>query len=428
MLELDNLRAAGLGRADLALYDHPGEHLRDELYRVWLAVEAQLRRRWERGALRRDLARPGQATADEIDAVLAEVHADYGNRDPSAPGLDARDARKHLLRRAAQVDARAEATLAAGRRLPLHEIASRLGLDPDQRRLLAACAAPLLDPRLLPLLRLLTGDPAADGLTRSVALTLAAAEPIGRARLAAHLAAGSPLVDLRLVGTSARGELIPSARLLALLSGAAGIDPELTGWAELRPRAAPGQFPAGLVARAAAALGARAPLCVLVGGAAGAGKLLLVEEAAASLGRRVLAADTGALTGRDDEARTDALARLARDALLARAVLAVRHADAGTASALLSRVRAPIAIISPPPAQRWPAPTVPIAVPELDPGARAAVWQREAPELDDEAAAGLARLYNTTASAIARVVAAVRAMGPLDLERLVAEIEARLSR
>jgi hypothetical protein len=424
---LDNLRAAGLSRAELPVYDHPAEHLRDEIYRVWLAVEVELRRAWERGRLRRDPARPELVTHEEAEAILADVHADYGNRDPAAPGQGARAAREQLLRRAARIDARAEATLAGGRRLPLHELTARLRLAPAERSLLVLCAAPLLDPRLLPILRLLAGEPGLRGFSRPLLVGLAGGSPIERAARAGDLAAGSPLVDLGLVVEGAGGEVAAAPRVLALLAGATGLDPELAGRAELRAQPEPGQFPPGLVDRAAAALGARAPLCLLISGAPGSGKLLLVEEAAARLGRRVLAADAGAI-GAADRAPPRWMAALAREALLAGAVLAVRGAGAAIARALVPRVRAPIALISPAAGQRWPAPAVPLSLPAVDPAARAAIWRREAPEIDGEAADGLARLYAITGAGIAQVVAAVRAMGPVGLETLIAEIEARIGR
>lgn len=53
--------------------------LRDELWRVWLLVEYQIRRGWETGVLPRigDLAALGPCTPDHLAALFRTAQADY---------------------------------------------------------------------------------------------------------------------------------------------------------------------------------------------------------------------------------------------------------------------------------------------------------------------------------------------------------------
>src|SRR5262249_6222013 len=89
--------------------------------------------------------------------------------------------------------------------------------------------------------------------------------------------------------------LRPAARLVQLLAGdTSQLDPQLADVAELRSGEPEALFPEAMIARAAAALASPEALLVLQG-VRGVGKRLLLQVAAARIGRKLLLIDGASL-------------------------------------------------------------------------------------------------------------------------------------
>src|SRR5690348_14095393 len=142
-------------------------HLRDELWRVWLRVEYQVRARWELGTLPRvaDEASIGIWTPDNLAGLFRGAHADYTGQ---APAVESEAGAQKLfdafLAHSRRVDARIEASRAAGVRLPLEELAACFRLSRRQVAAFTFALMPELDPNLLSAYRYLSHDPSCRGL------------------------------------------------------------------------------------------------------------------------------------------------------------------------------------------------------------------------------------------------------------------------
>lgn len=285
-------------------YETPQALLRDELWRCWLCVEYQIRQRWALGALPRSAedGTLGSWGADTIGGVFRSALSEYLGK-PLIQGDDAGatvvlDAYRHhsLL-----VDARTAATLRDGIRLPYLDLCVRFALTRAQRLALSFALMPEIDPKLLVAYRYLSNDPACRSLDARLLAMLVYDSPETRADMSRDLSPTSPLLLYRLLEhdetQSSHDSMLfrrlrPSARLVQLLAGdQSRLDPQLSDVAELRGGmdggAVDALFPEALVARAAAALSSPDAMLVLQG-VRGTGKRLLLQVAAARLGRKVL--------------------------------------------------------------------------------------------------------------------------------------------
>lgn len=281
-------------------YESPQALLRDELWRCWLCVEYQIRQRWALGALPRsnEDGTLGSWGADTIGGVFRSALSEYLGK-PLVQGDDAGasvvlDAYRHhsLL-----VDARTAATLRDGIRLPYLDMCVRFALTKAQRLTLAFALMPEIDPKLLVAYRYLANDPACRSLDARLLAMLVYDSPAMRADMSRDLSPTSPLLLYRLLEHDETQQshdsmlfrrLRPSARLVQLLAGDQSLlDPQLSDVAELRGGEAEALFPEGLIARAAAALSSPEAMLVLQG-VRGVGKRLLLQVAAARLGKQIL--------------------------------------------------------------------------------------------------------------------------------------------
>jgi ATPase family associated with various cellular activities (AAA) len=281
-------------------YDTPQALLRDQLWRCWLAVEYQIRQRWAQGSLPRT-ADDSAAVAwgpDNVAGVFRTALSEYRGEplpvDNDAGASVVRDAYRHhsLL-----MDARIVATLRSSIRLPYLELCVRFGLTPAQRQTLAFALMPEIDPKLLIAYRYLSADPTCRGLDARLLAMLVYDSSESRAEMSRDLAPTSPLLLYRLLEQDDTAgshdsmlfrRLRPAARLVQLLAGdARQLDPQLADVAELRDGDVDALFPDSMIARAATALSSPEALLVLQG-VRGVGKRLLLQVAAARVGRKLL--------------------------------------------------------------------------------------------------------------------------------------------
>ena len=156
---------------------------------------------------------------------------------------------------------------------------------------------PEIDPKLLVAYRYLSSDPSCRSLDARLLAMLVYDTSESRADMSRDLAPTSPLLLYRLIEQDETAgtydsvlfrRLRPAARLVQLLAGDnSQLDPQLSDVAELRAGEVDALFPEPLIARAAAALASPEALLVLQG-VRGVGKRLLLQVAAARVGRKLL--------------------------------------------------------------------------------------------------------------------------------------------
>ncbi|HEX3476299.1 MAG TPA: ATP-binding protein [Kofleriaceae bacterium] len=414
--------------------------LRDQLWRCWLAVESQIRQRWAMGALPRTAEDGAAATwaPDNVAGVFRAALAEY--RGEPLPGGDDAGAsvvgaahRHHAL----LTDARIAATLAAGIRLPYLDLWVRFELSHAQRLALNFAVMPEVDPKLVIAYRYLTSDPTCRGLDARLLAMLVYDSSERRADLSRDLAPTSPLLLYRLIELDETAgsydsvlfrRLRPAARLVQLLAGDhRQLDPQLSDVAELRGGEVAALFPEPMIARAAAALGSPEALLVLQG-VRGVGKRLLLQVAAARIGRKVLLINAGALAAMPAPQQRPVVRSILRECRLLDAVpvlpdlddalvqqgdrselppfvaqLAAEHA--GAMAITLGRDRMPRLDLR-------PLVQFTLEVPPLDD--RAALWRHHVPSLSGADAEALALRFAAPGGVIALAARAARAERPAD--------------
>ena len=421
-------------------YETPEALLRDQLWRCWLAVEYQIRQRWAMGALPRtaeDGATPTWApetVAGVFRAALAEYRGEPlpGGDDAGASVVGA--AYRH---HATLTDARVGATLAAGIHLPYLDLWVRFELNHAQRLALNFAVMPEVDPKLVIAYRYLTSDPTCRGLDARLLAMLVYDSSERRADLSRDLAPTSPLLLYRLIELDETAgsydsvlfrRLRPAARLVQLLAGGnRQLDPQLSDVAELRGEEVHALFPEPMIARAAAALGSPEALLVLQG-VRGVGKRLLLQVAAARIGRKILLINAGALAAMPAAQQRPVLRSILRECRLLDAIpvlpdlddalvqqgdrsdlppfvaqLAAEHA--GAMAITLGRDRMPRLDVR-------PLVQFTLEVPPLDD--RAALWRRHVPTLSGVDAEALALRFAAPGGVIALAARAARAERPAD--------------
>jgi hypothetical protein len=288
-------------------YETPQAFLRDELWRCWLCVEAQIRHRWALGALPRgaDDGSLGMLSTDTLAGIFRSALGEYSG-ESAIQGDDAGAAQVLAMYRhhSMLVDARIAATVEAGIRLPFLYLCARFALTRTQRQVLSFALMPEIDPKLLVAYRYLSNDPACRSLDARLLAMLVYETPEARADMSRDLAPTSPLLLYRLLEQDESSNtydsmlfrrLRPAARLVQLLAGDnSHLDPQLSDVAELRGGAVDALFPEALIERCAAALASDEAMLVLQG-VRGSGKRLLLQVAAARLGRKILLVQGGVL-------------------------------------------------------------------------------------------------------------------------------------
>ena len=418
-----NLAARGVAPALVRPFEGPEEHLREELWRVWLRIEHEIRRRWEMQALPaiQKESSLGIWRPRDIDGLFQHARVEYTGVESGANDHGSVAAHDALLRHSALLETRIERSVAAGMRLPLLELGRTFGLDPRQRMTLTLALASEIDPGIPVALRYLANDPTSRHIDGRILSLLVYNSVRARSRLAHDLSPRSRLVFYRLLeidDSVARHDSViyrrirPAARLVPYLEdGAIELDGELDGIARLRSLDTPGIFADALVDTATSALGEH-PVLLVVQGQRGIGKRTLVATAAARVGKRVLEIDAAALAGlRAPQAQTT-LQALVREATLLGAVPVIVDLDlqaTGPQSEVPSFVTnlcaiwpGTIGVTSQaerlPPLRMRPIVHVEVPVPIL--ATRVELWQRCLPDVDDQVAQDLSERYAITGGVI----------------------------
>jgi AAA+ superfamily predicted ATPase len=430
-------------------YETPQALLRDQLWRCWLAVEYQIRQRWAMGALPRTSDDGATATwaPENVAGVFRAALSEYRGE----PLLDGADAGASVLRDACRhhsllMDARIAATLRDNIRLPYLDLCVRFGLSYAQRLTLSFAVMPEIDPKLLVAYRYLSSDPSCRSLDARLLAMLVYDTSESRADMSRDLAPTSPLLLYRLIEQDETAgtydsvlfrRLRPAARLVQLLAGDnSQLDPQLSDVAELRGGEVDALFPEPLIARAAAALSSPEALLVLQG-VRGVGKRLLLQVAAARVGRKLLLIQGGAIAAMPPAQARPALRSILRECRLLDAVPVIPDLDDviaqqgdrselpafvtqlaaehnGAMAVTLGRDRMPRLDFR-------PLVQFALEVPGL--GERATLWQRNVPALTDGDAETLASRFAAPGGVIALAARAARAErapadGPPDLPSL----------
>ena len=430
-------------------YETPQALLRDQLWRCWLAVEYQIRQRWAMGALPRtsDDGASAAWAPENVAGVFRSALSEYRG-EPMQGGNDAgasvlRDAYRH---HAMLMDARIAATVGAGVRLPYLDLCVRFGLTYAQRLTLSFALMPEIDPKLLVAYRYLSSDPACRSLDARLLAMLVYDTSESRADMSRDLAPTSPLLLYRLIEQDETTgsydsvlfrRLRPAARLVQLLAGDnSQLDPQLSDVAELRGGAASALFPEPMIARAAAALSSPEALLVLQG-MRGVGKRLLLQVAAARVGRKLLLIQGSVLAAMPPAQLRPILRSILRECRLLDAIPVIpdlddviaQQGDRSDAPAFLTQLAAEhngamavtIGRDRMPRLDFRPLVQFSLEVPSL--GERATLWQWHVPQLAEADAETLASRFAAPGGVIALAARAARAEradmdGPPDLPAL----------
>ena len=425
--------AAVVDPSQVRPYDSPDQHLREELWRVWLRIEHEIRRRWEMQALppAQHEGGLGKWEPREIDGLFRHARSEYAGAPTGPAELGSRETLDAMMRHSALVELRVEATLRAGLELPLIELVRTFSLDARQRATLTVALASELDAGLMVALRYLSNDPTSRHVDGRLLSMLVYDSVRARSRLARDLSPRSPLVFYRLLDVEeadgARQSSIlhrrirPAPRLLPYLEGGdRELDSDLDGLGVLSRPDVSGLFPNELVDICASAMREEAVLLV-VQGQQGIGKRTLLATAANRWGRRVLMLDARALASRG-HGIVPTLHAVIRELKLLDAIPAIvdlenanvtgapQHEVPGFVSALCALWPGPVAVTLQserlPPLRMRPVVHVQVPTPSLD--TRIALWQHSLPELRHEDAAELSGRFAINGGVIDMAARAAR--------------------
>jgi len=393
-------------------YPDASTHLRDELRRVWLRVEYEIRRGWNRGTIDRTAEDAPVWRPEDVGKLFDAAAEEWANTDDSG----AQQILARYLEFSRQVDERVAATLDAARPIPLLALARAFELTRRQWATLTFALMPEVDPNLVHAYRYLARDASCRGLDGRLLATLVYDTPESRALLARDLAPNAPLMRHRLLETSAASasgqhdsllfrRIRPATRIVHMLDGARlGVDPELAELVEWRSGDVDGVFPQAALDHAAAAL--RSPDVVLaVQGQRGIGKRLLLQMAAARWGQGLLLVDGRRIVGEPPAAQQAMVRAILRDAKLLDAVPVVADIDDVLAldgselpdfvAQLLAEWRGPVAITinreRMPRLHARPLVHLTLEIPPL--ATRTALWRRAVPTLAEPDARTLAERF-----------------------------------
>ena len=439
--------AAAIDPAQVRPFDSPDQHLREELWRIWLRVEHEIRRRWELQALPQSQHEGSLGTWQprEIDGLFRQARSEYAGAATGGADHGSRETRDAYLRHGALLELRIEATLAAGRELPLIELVRAFSLDARQRMTLTLALASELDAGLMVALRYLSNDPTSRHIDGRLLSILVYDSVRARSRLARDLSPRSPLVFYRLLdveeAAGARQSSIlhrrirPAPRLLPYLeAGDRELDPELEGFARVLRIEQPGLFPDELVDTCASALRDQ-PVLLVVQGQQGIGKRTLLATAAERWGCRILTLDAGALAKQPHIGPT--LHAVVRELKMLDAIPAIVDLENATSNGPSSEVPGFVAQLC----ELWPGPVavtlagerlpplrlrpivhVPVPAPRLD--TRIQLWRRALPGFEEHDASELAERFAVNGGIIEMAARAARVTTGSDQPELAAVDEA----
>jgi hypothetical protein len=428
-------------------------HVRDELRRVWLRLEYQIRLGW-----RKETA----VTAEEV--VGPEDMGRLFSLARGAATVDKESGAEQVLEQwlAAHqtTEARIRATIEAGVRSPLVDLIRTFNLTARQWSTLMFALLPEVDPNLVQGYRYLARDASVRGLDGRLLAQFVYDSPQTRSIMARDLSASSPLMRYRLLdlvgGASPNDSLMfrrirAATRLLYIMDGGAfELDPELAELAELRWGSVSGAFPAVTVDRATSAMRS-SEVVLAVQGQRGLGKKLLLQLAAAHWNQRLLLIDAKRLSQLQLSLQQNMVRSIVRELMLLDALPAfvdvddavVVDADRDAMPAcfdmFLDEWNGPIAMTinreRMPRIHQRPLVHLTIEVPPLS--VRAAMWQQAVPSLTAQDAEGLAGRFAIPGGVIVAAAQAADAgrmpeSGPataVDLDHAVAaQLHQRISR
>ena len=388
-------------------YADIADHVADELRRVWLRVEYQIRLAWTKG----------QPTHLGDDAIIGpedmgRIFAAARGETPAAGDeAGAQTVLAQWVEAHRTIEARVRATVGTGRS-PLADLIGVFGLTSRQWATLMFALLPEIDPSLVQAYRYLTRDTTCSGLDGRLLAQLVYDTPRTRPLMARDLSPMSPLLRRQLIEVTLAGapsaslmfrRLRAATRLVYLLDGGGGdLDPDLADVAELRRGPAHGAFPQVTLDRATAALRS-SDVVLAVQGQRGLGKRLLLQMAAAHWKKPLLLIDAQRLVMQPPPVQLAAVRAIVRELMMHDAVPAVVEVDdvigrdgegdelPGFFRALVSEWSGPLAITicreRMPRILARPLVHLTLEVPPLD--VRAALWRGVVPSLTAEDAAGL---------------------------------------
>lgn len=433
-------------------YTDVATHVRDELKRVWLRLEYQIRLGWrkETGLVGEDVIGP-----EDMGRLFSQA------RGAVQPGADtgAELVLEQWLAAHHHTEARIRATIEAGVRSPLVDVIRTFGLTQRQWATLAFALMPELDPNLVQGYRYLARDPNCRSLDGRLLAQLVYDTPQSRSMMARDLSPSSPLLRYRLLDV-AGGQpndslmfrrLRATTRLVYILDGGPlELDPELAEVAELRGGTATGSFPAVALERATSALRSN-DVVLAVQGQRGLGKKLLLQLAAAHWNQRLLLIDSKRLSQQNLTVQQTTVRSLVRELLLLGAVPAFADVDDAVVldqdrdampsffDMFLDEWNGPVAITinreRMPRIHQRPLVHLTLEVPPLP--VRAAMWQQVVPALSAEDAENLAGRFAIPGGVIVAAAQAAQAgrmpdappPGAADLDHAVAaQLHQRISR
>jgi hypothetical protein len=273
-------------------YTDVSEHVRDELRRVWLRLEYQVRLGWTKG-------QAAQIIDESVvgPTEIGQLFSAARGEGPAA-GDDAGAATvfEQWLEAHRRTEARIRATIDARVRSPLVDVIRVFDLTARQWSALMFALLPEVDPHLVHGYRYLSRDASCRGLDGRLLAQLVYDAPETRSLMARDLSPSSPLVRYRLIDLLPAESLLfrrvrAATRLVYMLDGTSlALDPEIAEIAEIRGGAVAGSFPAVTVDLATSAMRSN-EVVLAVQGQRGLGKKLLLQLAAAHWGQRVLLID-----------------------------------------------------------------------------------------------------------------------------------------
>jgi hypothetical protein len=310
-------------------YTDVATHVRDELKRVWLRLEYQIRLGWrkETGLVGDDVIGP-----DDMGHLFASA------RGAAMPGADtgAEVVLEQWLAAHQAVEARIRATMNAGIRSPLIDIIRTFELSQRQWATLIFALMPEVDPNLVQGYRYLARDPNCRSLDGRLLAQLVYDTPQTRSMMARDLSATSPLIRYRLLDLGGANQPTDSLmfrriravpRLVYLLDGGPlDLDPELAELAEVKSGPAKGHFPDLTLERAASAMRSN-DVVLAVQGQRGLGKKLLLHMAAAHWKQRLLVVDSKRLAQQHLSVQQTTVRSLVRELMLLDALPAFVDVD-----------------------------------------------------------------------------------------------------
>jgi hypothetical protein len=309
-------------------YTDVAAHVRDELKRVWLRLEYQVRLGWrkESGLVGEEVVGP-----DDMGRLFSIARGAQ-----QAPDTGAEQVLEQWLAAHKQTEERIRATLDAKVRSPLVDVIRTFNLTQRQWSALAFAMMPEVDPSLVQGYRYLARDAQIRGLDGRLLAQLVYDTPQTRSLMARDLSPTSPLLRYRLLDVTTTGgptdplmfrRLRAAPRLVYLMDGGAlELDPELADLAEVRAGPVSGSFPALAIDRATSAMRS-SDVVLAVQGQRGLGKKTLLTLAAAHWNQRLLVVDSKRLAQQPLAVQQQTVRALVRELLLLDALPAFADVD-----------------------------------------------------------------------------------------------------